>query len=54
VRRWDDNNVSGGISDLTDGVYLTPGVMDPTLSTLATNDRCWPIGEDERETNPNF
>ncbi|MCZ6918331.1 MAG: RagB/SusD family nutrient uptake outer membrane protein, partial [Gemmatimonadetes bacterium] len=54
VRRWDDNNTSGGISDLHDGVYLMPGVKDPTLSTLASNDRCWPIGRSERETNPNF
>ena len=54
VRRWDANSTSGGISDLHDGVYLTPGVMDPTLSTLATNSRCWQIGDSERDTNPNF
>ena len=55
VRRWDANNVSGGISDLTDGVYNGPGgTFNATLTTLATNDRCWPIGQDERETNPNF
>ena len=54
IRRWDANSISGGISDVTDGVYLTPGVMDATLSTLATNDRCWPIGQNERETNINF
>ncbi len=54
IRRWDANSTSGGISDVTDAVYLTAGVKDPTLSTLATNSRCWPIGEDERETNPNF
>ena len=55
VRRWDANNVPGGISDLTDGVYDGPGgTFNATLTTLATNDRCWPIGQSERETNPNF
>lgn len=55
IRRWDANNVSGGLSDLTDGVYNGPGgTFNATLTTLATNDRCWPIGQDERETNPNF
>lgn len=54
IRRWDANGTSGGISDVTDAVYLIAGVKDPALSTLATNSRCWPIGEDERETNPNF
>lgn len=55
IRRWDANNVSGGISDVKDGIYNGPGgTFNATLTTLATNDRCWPIGEDERETNPNF
>ena len=54
IRRWDANGTSGGISDVTDAIYLTAGVMDPTLSTLATNSRCWAIGDDEVETNPNF
>ena len=55
IRRWDANNVSGGISDVKDGIYNGPGgTFNATMTTLATNDRCWPIGEDERETNPNF
>lgn len=56
IRRWDANSsVSGGISDVTDGVYNGPGgTFNATLTTLATNDRCWPIGQNERETNPNF
>ncbi|MCH8145965.1 MAG: RagB/SusD family nutrient uptake outer membrane protein [Gemmatimonadetes bacterium] len=55
IRRWDANNVSGGISDVTDGIYNGPGgTFNATMTTLATNDRCWPIGEDERETNTNF
>ena len=55
IRRWDANNVSGGISDVTDGIYNGPGgTFNATLTTLAANDRCWPIGEDERETNTNF
>jgi hypothetical protein len=55
IRRWDANSVSGGISDVTDGIYNGPGgTFNATLTTLAANDRCWPIGENERETNPNF
>ena len=55
IRRWDANNISGGISDVTDGIYNGPGgTLNTTLTTLATNDRCWPIGQNERETNENL
>lgn len=66
LRRWEDNSMSGGISDVLDGVYGTGtavtagvgdetpvGVLDQTLTTLATNDRCYPIGDSEYDTNPN-
>jgi hypothetical protein len=67
LRRWEDNNVSGGISDVLDGIYGTStanvagvgdetpvGVLDQTLTTLATNERCWPIGRSEYNTNTNL
>ena len=66
IRRWEANNISGGISDVRDGIYGTGtagsgaaignetavGVLDTQLTTLATNARCWPIGRSEVETNP--
>lgn len=67
IRRWEANNISGGISDVRDGIYGTGtagsgaaigdetavGVLDTQLTTLATNARCWPIGRSEVETNEN-
>ena len=67
IRRWEENNISGGISDVRDGIYGTGtagsgaaignetavGVLDTQLTTLATNARCWPIGRSEVETNEN-
>ena len=66
IRRWQENNMSGGLSDVTDGVYGTAtaatgsvglgtavGVLDTQLTTLATNARCWPIGNTEFDTNTN-
>lgn len=67
LRRWEDNNISGGIADVLDGVYGTStanvagvgaetavGVLDPVLTTLAANDRCYPIGDSEYDTNTNL
>ena len=65
IRRWEANNISGGISDVRDGIYGTGtagsgaaignqtavGVLDTQLTTLATNARCWLIGRSEVETN---
>ncbi len=56
VRRWEDNNISGGISDITDGIYMDldgdgDKEIDPALTTIGTNHRAYPIGEDERLTN---
>ena len=66
IRRWQENNISGGLSDLTDGVYGTAtaamgpvglgtavGVLDTQLTTLAANVRCWPVGNTEFDTNVN-
>jgi hypothetical protein len=58
LRRWEANSVSGGISDVLDGIYMDldsdgDKEIDPVLTTLGVNHRGWPIGESERETNPN-
>ncbi len=58
IRRWEVNNISGGISDVTDAIYMDldgdgDKEVDPVLTTIGTNHRGWPIGESERETNPN-
>ena len=63
LRRWGDNRPEG-ISDVNDGVYGTAtaaetgvgsgtavGVLDPVLTTLDTNVKCWPIGDTEFDTN---
>ena len=64
LRRWEDNNINGGLADVHDGIYGTGtaalgavgagtavGVLDAVLTTIDTNVKCFPIGDDEFDTN---
>jgi len=67
LRRWSDNNVGGGLADVMDGVWEDPdgnpgdAGYDPangnetrieTMTSPVVRELCYPIGQDERQTNP--
>lgn len=63
IRRWVEGNKGAGYDDLTDGVWFDTdmdGVNDTRVEDMENgglgsgpHDLCYPIGESERETNPN-
>jgi hypothetical protein len=57
LRRWADNNVPGGSVDGTYRASVTDTLHTAPIETMTTpvaRALCFPVGQNERETNPNI